>query len=334
MSWLFSRALVEEYLGDTCSDGEPSAPLSGSLTQQAYLPPDRMTKFSRLSRFGMTFKPLTADLGEELLTSYLAAFPAKTSQQPEKEQESTELGQECGATWRELLARYDHATSMWKTPPSLLSEESTEFSGTWPRWGSMQDGVSYQQQTLVPYTKETGSGSWPTPTVCGNYNKKGLSKKSGDGLATAVAKWPTPTCQDANKATKKWREDRQNNLTAAVFNPEKSFPTPTARDYKGGYQTESLIRKDGKSRAFDALPNAVLDGKGVETSGGQLNPTWVEWLMGWPLGWTDLKPLEMDKYRSWQQQHGVCSSEFPDQNISAPKSGAGITNFPIGMESR
>jgi hypothetical protein len=198
--------------------------------------------------------------------------------------------------------------------------------------------------------------TWPTPTVCGNYNKKGLSKKSGDGLATMVAKWPTPTTkgyghaaegmvsnlmqkieqgvitkleaeqmlnlpnlenhrtwkkkwptptrQDADKATKIWREDYQNNLTAAVFNPERIFPTPTARDHKGGYKTESLIRRDGKSRAFDHLPNAVLDGKGTETSGGQLNPTWVEWLMGWPLGWTDLKPLETGRFRSWQQQHG------------------------------
>jgi len=37
--------------------------------------------------------------------------------------------------------------------------------------------------------------------------------------------------------------------------------------------------------------------------GGPLNPTWVEWLMGWPLEWTDLKPLETDKFQQWQQQH-------------------------------
>ena len=29
----------------------------------------------------------------------------------------------------------------------------------------------------------------------------------------------------------------------------------------------------------------------------------VEWLMGWPIGWTELKPLAMDKFREWQQQH-------------------------------
>jgi hypothetical protein len=81
MSWLFSQALVEEYLGDTSLDGEPSAPLSGKVTQQAYCAPDKMTKFSRLSRFGMTYKPLTESLGEELLTLYLADFHAKTSAQ-------------------------------------------------------------------------------------------------------------------------------------------------------------------------------------------------------------------------------------------------------------
>ena len=27
---------------------------------------------------------------------------------------------------------------------------------------------------------------WPTPTVCGNYNRKGASETSGDGLATAL----------------------------------------------------------------------------------------------------------------------------------------------------
>jgi hypothetical protein len=38
--------------------------------------------------------------------------------------------------------------------------------------------------------------------------------------------------------------------------------------------------------------------------GGPLNPNWVEWLMGWPIGWTDLKPLEMARFQEWQQQHG------------------------------
>ena len=45
-------------------------------------------------------------------------------------------------------------------------------------------------------------------------------------------------------------------------------------------------------------------------NGGQLNPTWTEWLMGWPLEWTALKPLATDKYRQWRQLHsGFCSAD-------------------------
>lgn len=39
---------------------------------------------------------------------------------------------------------------------------------------------------------------------------------------------------------------------------------------------------------------------------GKPSPLAHEWLMGWPIGWTDSRPLEMDRFRSWQQQHG-CS---------------------------
>lgn len=39
---------------------------------------------------------------------------------------------------------------------------------------------------------------------------------------------------------------------------------------------------------------------------GKVNPDWIEWLMGWPMGWTNaLQELEMDKFRLWQQQHGL-----------------------------
>jgi DNA (cytosine-5)-methyltransferase 1 len=40
----------------------------------------------------------------------------------------------------------------------------------------------------------------------------------------------------------------------------------------------------------------------VTHNGGKLNPDWVEWLMGWPIGWTDLRPLAMDKFLPWLSQ--------------------------------
>jgi hypothetical protein len=40
---------------------------------------------------------------------------------------------------------------------------------------------------------------------------------------------------------------------------------------------------------------------------GQLcDPDFAEWMMGWPIGWTDSVPLEMDKFRLWLRLHGAC----------------------------
>ena len=285
MSWLISNALmnslslqglVVESLEDTSLDGEQSVPLSGNPIPQAYLSPDKMTDFSRLSQYGMTFKPLTETRGEELLTLYLEDFLAKTSAPQEREPELTESDPECGVTWRESLARYDRATSSWKTPQCSLLEDSTVFSGTWPRWGLMRDGVSYRQQPLVRHIKETGFGSWPTPTAAegskipatANYGQVGLNN----------------------------HPRIRGEVTRSKQTKSGKFPTPTAHNSKeGGYPAEF-------TRNTPSL-NAVALG-GTQTPQMPLNPTWVEWLMGWPLGWTDLKPLEMDKYRSWQQQHG------------------------------
>jgi len=69
------------------------------------------------------------------------------------------------------------------------------------------------------------------------------------------------------------------------------WPTPVRRDYR--HPGRSRMERTG-SKSGECLPQVV---------GGPLNPEWVEWLMGWPSGWTELKPLEMDKFREWQQQH-------------------------------
>jgi DNA (cytosine-5)-methyltransferase 1 len=65
-------------------------------------------------------------------------------------------------------------------------------------------------------------------------------------------------------------------------------PTPTTRDHKGGRKLETL--KEAGRNQTNSLPDAV-NYKNGQT--GQLNPQWVEWLMGFPEGWTDLKPSEM-----------------------------------------
>jgi len=166
MSWLFSQALVEEYLVDTSLDGEQSVQLNGKPTQQAYCAPDKMTDFSRLSRFGMTYKPLMENLGEELLMLYLADFHAKTSQQQAEAQELTENEVECGVTWRGWLAKYDPDTSLWRTAQFSLLEDLNECLVTLPKSGMTRNGLLWEQTRLDYPTGENEFGSWlPTPVT-------------------------------------------------------------------------------------------------------------------------------------------------------------------------
>ena len=117
---------------------------------------------------------------------------------------------------------------------------------------------------------------------------------TGSGL------WPTPNSRDWKDSGPKQGNRKSPNLGTAAH-----WPTPAARDYKGAnaYETTQKKLEDGKRAQMGQLPNAVQQELG-RPIGGSLNPMWVEWLMGWPLGWTDLRPLEMDKSPSVQQQHG------------------------------
>ena len=48
---------------------------------------------------------------------------------------------------------------------------------------------------------------------------------------------------------------------------------------------------------------------------GRVTPTNHEWLMGWPIGWTDFAPLATGRFRAWQQQHGECLTYGEAANV-------------------
>lgn len=83
------------------------------------------------------------------------------------------------------------------------------------------------------------------------------------------------------------------------------WPTPTKRDSRtlAGAQPPKRAPKSGLPLAW----TVALSLPPEQRAGGRLNPVWVEWLMGWPMGWTSLQPLETAKFREWQQQHSIFS---------------------------
>ena len=90
-------------------------------------------------------------------------------------------------------------------------------------------------------------------------------------------------------------EGLEHNRNTPTLTAQANWPTPRTKGMCGGSGAWEQLK------ANTTIEEARSMGAG---NGGKLNPMWVEWLMGWPLGWTDLKPLEMDKSHSVQQQHG------------------------------
>ena len=101
--------------------------------------------------------------------------------------------------------------------------------------------------------------------------------------------WRTHQClsgedlQESSLILPKWGSMRGGELSermmSALPTNERGsglWPTPLYRDFRSNQRSPESRKKWGTV----CLPEVV---------GGRLNPTWVEWLMGWPLGWTELK---------------------------------------------
>ncbi len=180
-----------------------------------------------------------------------------------------------GITTPVSLASFDPDTCSWRTCQGSLFGGWEEFSETWPRSGTTRSGTAYRLPPSVPHTYERGSSFWPTPIADSASGRTTPYSQGGVPLQVAV-RWPTPTVQDSkNDGGPSQFERNTVPLNAAV----KRWPTPNARDYKGAPGAGARAR--GGHQA--SLPGSLKDSEGS----GSLNPTWVEWLMGCPLGWTD-----------------------------------------------
>ena len=144
---------------------------------------------------------------------------------------------------------------------------------------------------------------YPTPTQDSASERTKKYKQGGTPLPMAVKMYPTPSasCQmdvvappeTVKQNSKGWSVTRVGTgtkfgakLNDVVNKIEKMYPTPMARDYKdvSFNTTWKLGNKAQPTMARTVLKNNKL--------GGKLNPTFVEFLMGYPMDWTKIEPTE------------------------------------------
>ena len=191
-------------------------------------------------------------------------------------------------SWQKTCAGYSQSLL-----PGFGGEDSELYSETWPKWGIVLDGHAMELPMLERRINESECSLWPTASVCGNYNRKGASATSGDGLDTAVKNWPTPTVADTFPGNLKSTQQKSGSMHSVNLSQAVNWPTPRAREgNSGSYGCASIERNADRN---------YLDGVVIkkEEKPGNLNADWVELLMGLPIGWTDINVAKED-IESWQ----------------------------------
>lgn len=208
--------------------------------------------------------------------SSAAASPAKTSQSPAREQGSTEPARVFGPSTHDSLASFDPDTSSWRTSQLSLLGGLDEFSGTWPRSGMTRNGTAYQRAPLAPLTGGTASGLLPTPAANpAGWQNIEVVDRDGNPPTHANQRW-------YDKATGRVV---QKDLRHVV--ERGMWPTPRTSDTNGRWSTPKA--QDAKHAAPTEWEQENRPNDLHVQAGGQLNPTFVEFLMGFPKDWTEVE---------------------------------------------
>ena len=225
------------------------------MHQSSIVTSENLTEPSLLSTLGKWISSLPDSRVSHSLS--LVRSSAKTMPEISGQQQGT------------ALASYNRDLHSWKTyQVSLLTNTQGEYSGSWPKSGMIVNGTLRVLPEWVPLISGKESGYWRTPDA-------GRGGTISAEMSNYVAE---------NKMTRPSGTRHTLRLQDQVRNP-RLWPTPSVC---GNYNRKGA---------------SLTSGDGLATvAGGALNPTWVEWLMGWPIGWTGLEPVEMVGFSMWLRQ--------------------------------
>ncbi len=340
-----SSTSSQELAASASGSNEPECELSPSVRSSRTLEPSSKNT-GLTSPATTTLEPSPALASGQTAFPWMSsaeASPAKTSAAPASRPGFAESAAACGASTPVSLAKFDPATSSWRTSQLCLvalasgqANGSALFSGTWPRSGLMRNGTAYRLPPLALATDATESGLWQTPVAddavdreVGKFNSRGEPK-----LSAQVKIWPTPCATDASQRSYQYDRGDKTKPRLSLTGLARLWPTPTTVYTRADWSEEDLRAKQQQVKAetkakgvhhtgngfglnlaqavrFWPTPNAgdykagmsnapgrqqsslprsvgIVEGVSSGKRGG-LNPTWVEWLMGFPTQWTELE---------------------------------------------
>jgi hypothetical protein len=172
--------------------------------------------------------------------------------------------------------------------PSMLDPTAGELTSWLADFHARSTAAHLEDAAWLKTSGRNSSGSWQMPLL-------GLSlpRTSHAKLST-----PRPTI------SKRWA-----TLPLAYRSPRRTWVLITFGSGTGYLHTPTCTA-NYSAPSMQKWPSA----REFTRVFGRPTPTNHEWLMDWPIGWTDLKPLEMGKFQAWQQQHSPLSL----QSLSEP----------------
>lgn len=176
-----------------------------------------------------------------------------------------------------LLERMCLGSSIWR---------STRCSLRWKKQVTKQGHLLYRLAVSTPGTNENGSVLWPTPTtgaaLCsGTGSFRQLMKLKEKGLITEEER-RNLSQGNGGRTNPEWLEWMQGfDMTWTGL-----IPTPIRSTYKGAPNARYVGGPEYRHALHELVetsPAGII---------GKLSPMWTEWLMGYPIGQTELNASE------------------------------------------
>ena len=222
---------------------------------------------------------------EDHSTSVHLDFPVRISQLEDNKKESEkELGQDYFTSAFGYLGKFDQSSPSLKTleiySPLKKGGYSKKSSFKLPKQGMMRNGQLFQQEMWEAVTFENVCGSLPTPNTMDHLPPRGLDSMIKQTQVHRKGRTKLANLREAvnPKAVKLFNELQQLRL-----------PTPTSRDWKDSGENMNYKKAAEKKRLAGVLNHTHSDLTGEDTT---LNPAFLEEMMGFPVGWTQIGETE------------------------------------------